>query len=900
MNQMAPDTFIGRKEEIGIYERWLTNAKAPRILYFYDATSEPDKKGGVGKTRLLQECIKITKEKHQDKDIVIVSIDFFRITDRNSRTIAERVYNQLRNTYSGWSAHFFDKALREYQQATKMEDKDDMPPPETRNKLSEALTSDLRNLNTYLHEISPETQHTLLVVLDTFEVIQDTPSVAVFSSMQTFPDDYHFDNTRFLMAGRDPINWTQPNWQGREQEVHSVALEPFTHDETVNYMHSYKIPLEPHSPQAAILWELTSGRPILLGLVKDIVGRNTVQLEDLLSISPAEFEAQLVSQINNIDKPVNWLLLFMAHAYHRFNFSLLEWLLKKSRLQSLVGKVDRRQLEALPDLSFVRRATDESGDFTLHDEMQPLITKYCWQNLDTDKSFRQEISRCIIQYYEKELRNEHNILIRQACIVQILYHRAFIDVNQGLQYFASYFNQAINLWQNAYARTLLQEIWKFRNSLSVHQRADLVLEEARLLLKEENRQTALAYYKQLQEEAEEKWVEAHKAEIFYGLGECYLALAEFQEASRSFDNALTLERDRNNREKIADILSTLGYISRRQGEFDQAQKHYQESISIYKALGKQPIYLRELANNLNSLGYVYCLLGKIDEALIYCTTSLNIRETLFNDNELSEVAVGLSHSTLGYIYLYDGDNANAESHLKKALDAFTHTNNKKGLAIYHNRFGLLQMKSGEIDNEKLVKALKHFETAFNEAENIDEELQITSLNKQGHIYAIRKEYKDAKELFERAINLAKNVHDSYQEVESRIDLARILVMLGEYDLYHQELEQAAAIAEQQHYNKLLGEIEKLRGELSYQQRKYQDAFLHYAKLCSFMTGYNYIQYTQALRFLTGKLLELLKVDYAVEVTKAVGILRNYWTDQQLGNRFPDFIKACDDINEVNL
>jgi 5S rRNA maturation endonuclease (ribonuclease M5) len=191
MNPSAPDPFIGREHEIDIYEQWLTDPNAPRILYFYDAAPEPDKKGGVGKTRLLQECMNITKEEHK-KEVIIVIIDFFRITDRNGRIIAERIYNQIKEAYPNWSGNSFDRALREeihreHQQATKKDGKNNVNPSESRNKLSKALLSDLCNLDTYLQDIEQEEQFSLLVVLDTFEVIQSNPSVAVLSPYNPFP-----------------------------------------------------------------------------------------------------------------------------------------------------------------------------------------------------------------------------------------------------------------------------------------------------------------------------------------------------------------------------------------------------------------------------------------------------------------------------------------------------------------------------------------------------------------------------------------------------------------------------------------------------------------------------------------------------------------------------------------
>jgi tetratricopeptide (TPR) repeat protein len=320
--------------------------------------------------------------------------------------------------------------------------------------------------------------------------------------------------------------------------------------------------------------------------------------------------------------------------------------------------------------------------------------------------------------------------------------------------------------------------------------------------------------------------------------------------------------------------------------------HYQESINIYKKLGKQPAYQRELACSLNNLGYVYCLLGTIDVALIYCQQGLRMRERLSRKNDVSEVAVGLSYSTLGYVYLYGGNDVEAESHLERALDTFTRANNKKGLAGCHNRFGLLHMK-----RENLDKALDHFKKAFEEATNIDEEAQITSLNRQGQIYALRQEYEKARDIFERAIEQAIRVHDSYQEVGSRIDLARTLAHLEEHEQSSEQIKQATIIAKQRHYNKRLGEIEKFQGDLFYQKREYQEAFRHYAKLCHFMAQYNLIEYREALHCLTSK---LLMVDDTTEVVKALEILRAYWKEEGLEGPYPDFVKVCDEIGKVNL
>src|SRR5260370_18214881 len=94
----------------------------------------------------------------------------------------------------------------------------------------------------------------------------------------------------------------------------------------------------------------------------------------------------------------------MAHVYHRFNFELLHWLFETTGMQGiLAGNDDTTLNQQLLALSFVRRASTASDDFVLHDEMRPLINKYCWEKLDPDKRSRKEISKYAIEYYEKKL-----------------------------------------------------------------------------------------------------------------------------------------------------------------------------------------------------------------------------------------------------------------------------------------------------------------------------------------------------------------------------------------------------------------------------------------------------------------------------------------------------------------
>ncbi|GHO96555.1 hypothetical protein KSF_066030 [Reticulibacter mediterranei] len=67
--------FIGRDQDISIFKNWLDDPEAPRILYVHDATEQPQRKGGIGKTWLLRQCVNMIKQEHPD--IGVVMIGFF-------------------------------------------------------------------------------------------------------------------------------------------------------------------------------------------------------------------------------------------------------------------------------------------------------------------------------------------------------------------------------------------------------------------------------------------------------------------------------------------------------------------------------------------------------------------------------------------------------------------------------------------------------------------------------------------------------------------------------------------------------------------------------------------------------------------------------------------------------
>lgn len=295
-NLQVADHFIGRDNELKIFAQWLADEHAPRILYFYDAIEAPEKKGGVGKTWLLRKCQDIAR--YQYPEIAIASIDFFNAGDRNGVVVAERIVEALRAVFPDWIPASFLETLEEYRNIHKPEAIDEAT--EVRSPLFQALTTDLQYLDRHLTQM----QKALLVFYDTFELIEKNPVIAALRFSQKFPDTYQFDHIYAVVAGRNALDWTNLNWKGREQEVQTVPLAPFSQEEMVKYIdvEAY-YDIDPHSEQTKALYSLTEGRPILIGLAIDVLNKHIMTLEHLAAIPVADFEAHLVMQINNLSIP---------------------------------------------------------------------------------------------------------------------------------------------------------------------------------------------------------------------------------------------------------------------------------------------------------------------------------------------------------------------------------------------------------------------------------------------------------------------------------------------------------------------------------------------------------------------------------------------------------------------
>lgn len=879
------ENFIGHEHELQQFKEWFadTDPTSPWILFFHDALKDPQQKGGVGKTWLLRKCASLVQTK-----TAVAMVDFFSVADRNGLAVTQHIVQSLHNMYPFWSPKAYLETLAEYQQAVH----EHKQTAGLDTKLRESLVEDLQTLEQQLER----TDKYLLICFDTFELIEEQPLIAVLGFVHTFPDRYHFEHIGVVIAGRNAPDWTHPNWRGRESEVRCVPIEPFNLEETVQFIQSNSTTstsIDVASEQARAIYLRTQGRPILVGLVTDVLNYHVTTLHELAHTQPDSFEAYLVSQINNLDRPINWIILFMAHIYHRFNPAILHWIFRRSLdIQNLVSDVDMEKLsERLLDLSFVRRSGSGSEDtnVALHDEMRRLVNKYNWPaQEETSKRYRRALSLGAIDYYEHELRLKPQESLQQVYIVEMLYHQLYVDIHAGFASFEKHMAQAIGQWQNAFARSLLQEAQKFQDQFTGTQCDTLLRDEAALLRREENYTDALKLYQQLETQANPDWLKLHQGNLLYEQGICYQGLSNFTEATDYYSRSLDIMRTEGTSEslsRIGNILSRLGTIHKRLGNLQEADRYYQESIASYKQRGDE----RGKAEVLTNLGTLYRLQGKLDDALRYTMVALRIRRDLYAASTIaSEVGVGTTLSAIGVIYFKYSDFVSAQRYFQEAYDIYVRNRYRTGISEIATRFGQVAMERHDLEN-----AVQWFDDAYKTAVGVDAETEINSLNKRGWAQVLQGQLNEATLDLTKAIARAREVQDYYQLVESLIDLAITFHRQNQLKEAEDLLQEADTIASSFKYYYLLSLAQLARAENAYRVEAYQEAFHHYEQFCYYAALYNPLEHERAVRRTINDLL-------AIPQRNIPAILESMLADwssheQELGSRSQLLVKSLEEV-----
>jgi len=347
----------------------------------------------------------------------------------------------------------------------------------------------------------------------------------------------------------------------------------------------------------------------------------------------------------------------------------------------------------------------------------------------------------------------------------------------------------------------------------------------------------------------------------------------------------------------------LGWTCRILGQMEEAIRWYEHCCETTKQMGKDGLWL--YAEAQNSLGYIYAMMGRYDQARVLVGNALKLRQRQGWQRE-----VGYSYSTLGEISRFKGDYRAANHFYGEALKIFESLRDPEWQAIVlHQRGENTRQIAGEQykhqEEQSAQELLEEAERDLRESKHLYEEYNVRRecwimLRRLGRTVRDRGHLTEAKELFREGYKIAVSVGDLREQLECLIDLADIAVRQKNYaevETYLKQIEEFPQRERVFHYPVMRGMIHIIRGDALLKQEYWNAALDEY---CTGFTdlgkvsGYGHARLSDQLDRFDMKLDELPD-----EATKRIWCRRliEVWEKEGLDKELPELPCLCSRYEE---
>lgn len=827
--------FIGRDREIEIFREMLRSSDSKKwILFLYDEAEKPEEKGGVGKTWLLGKLIKVAQEEFSDKYLVLDDIiDFYDSKNRNRLTVLKALCRQMQHKTGTDHLDSFWETVRKA-------GGEELGPLERVSQLRRIFEVYERCHNM----VAQERKQKILRFYDTFEQIEHDLGYLMVGDVP-FPMKGISKHGITVIAGRNKPDFRQLWWRGRASEIKLLPLRGFNAEETVKYfgVYSYLDPEDIGIAKIEAVYTLTQGRPILIALVVDLLNKRVKTIDEIINMRGSEFLGSLIRSVGDFKEPSDKAIVYMAHVYHRCDEELL---------QSLLGNnIDYHKLaNGLRTLSFVR--TKSPTQFVLHDEMRRLINEYWWKLHDPNGKIRRELSEKAVLYYDKKTVEAEDDSERDALIAERLWHKFFIDPEEGYNQFDQEFMRVILALRIRSAELLLAVADEFR---------DMIPSSWNVVTDTLHR------------------------------GYVLVTQGRLKDAEEQINKGKKQLEELRMRERMDEVVNLLGFCYREQGDWVKAIDNYEQAAQYSRDLGKR----KQLAETLNNLAMVYLLRGNLLWARQNCVSSVVIREQLLkqSEGEQEKRALGNSYYVMGMTLWRMGSTAEATKYFDKAYNLYQEIGDDVRMALVEKERGYIYLRSGLGTPEEILRHLENARTVLAARGMLSH--WADALNMMGRVHYMRKNTpEETVKLSTQALQLAEEVGDSYRIAESHLTLCFAYYQMRNYEFVEMHYKEGSELAQKHHYILLQSFLDELMGHVAYDRGDMDTAFELYLRECELAARYWDIRFVRALDVVEERLLGLPTedriryCDYLIDNWKLKKLHRKHPALVEMGRQLKDY------------
>lgn len=387
----ATPELVGRDEILGIIKKAIESRNRKTQVIYITA------KGGMGKTRLLEEVVKYwNKQSRSQKEakILIVShlVDLYHTHTHNPEGLIDEIVEALGKKH-------FKKYLEKHAALTHMKyEKGETPSEASKQELADLFLEELNELGREYDK--------MVLAFDTAEVLrfQKDPSQNALGLPDSLTTIAHWltqelinqlMNVTVLIAGRPPEQSMEDEFldhlNGSGAKVTSYPLPGFDLEETLEYFDVMAKATRKENPQSAkriqsipeetrrAIHDLTRGEPFTLALLIDYVAI-TDELPSLEKREPDEFRQELrdriIEAVQKRLRPSDKVVDALSWTPKGMGYQLLAWILQQRKPSSDEVEEAKVAIDELRKpkkrLSFVKIRTADDLVF-FQDEMYSLM-----------------------------------------------------------------------------------------------------------------------------------------------------------------------------------------------------------------------------------------------------------------------------------------------------------------------------------------------------------------------------------------------------------------------------------------------------------------------------------------------------------------------------------------------
>lgn len=237
-----------------------------------------------------------------------------------------------------------------------------------------------------------------------------------------------------------------------------------------------------------------------------------------------------------------------------------------------------------------------------------------------------------------------------------------------------------------------------------------------------------------------------RAKVRYGAGAMAVNQGEYQLAEKLFNESLAMFRELGDKIGISDCINNLGILATNQGDYARAIDLFDRSLVLRREVGDKRI----IAGTLNNMANLAIIRGDYDQACAFLEEALEIFET---SGELTVRAILLNN--LGRAVLNQGDYEAARALFKKSLSIKQELGDKEGIASSLNRLGVVARCEGDYEQaQSLLEESLDLFRELGEKEGI-----AMVLNNLGQIAREQERYVEARALHEDSLFILQVLGD---------------------------------------------------------------------------------------------------------------------------------------------